>query len=203
MTSDFEMVTTVKREFARRLPSDLVALVLEFANWRNAERKRAWLNEFAKFAAIIPESYMPESDCNVATAVLMIYTEGADPRVPNTFVRETNTARNLRYSFQVPQGVVIEIEPDYASCLHPATLYGGGGTATILSWEADWGRHFTQHLDDNKLGILHPHIVNKQERMQYLRWRRADPILMVFSAAVWLGLAIYTVVSAVRYCNSK
>ena len=38
MSTDFEMVTTVKREFARRLPSEL-----EFANWANAERKRAWL----------------------------------------------------------------------------------------------------------------------------------------------------------------
>src|SRR5690349_2644296 len=43
MSTDFEMVTTVKREFARRLPSDLVTLVLEFSNEANAEWKQACL----------------------------------------------------------------------------------------------------------------------------------------------------------------
>ena len=42
MSTDFQMVTTVKREFARRLPSDLVTLVLQFAN-ENSEWKRACL----------------------------------------------------------------------------------------------------------------------------------------------------------------
>ena len=67
MTSDFEMVTTVKREFARRLlvnsdgiyllvnsdgiylPSTLVSLVLEFANWVNAERKQASIPDLIYF----------------------------------------------------------------------------------------------------------------------------------------------------------
>ena len=47
MTSDYQMVTTVKREFARRLPTELVTLVLEFANWVNIERKRAWLSKIS------------------------------------------------------------------------------------------------------------------------------------------------------------
>ena len=50
MTSDYQMVTTVKREFARRLPTELVTLVLEFANWVNIERKRVCLQECLKFA---------------------------------------------------------------------------------------------------------------------------------------------------------
>ena len=52
MTSDFAMVTTVKREFARRLPTDLVTLVLEFANWANVERKRSCINELRRFVKI-------------------------------------------------------------------------------------------------------------------------------------------------------
>ena len=96
------MVTTVKRQFARRLPSDLISLVLEFANFENAERKRAWLKKFKRFASIIPEVFLPESDRNISTAALMTHTGRADPRVPHTFVRETNTARNFRYSLEVP-----------------------------------------------------------------------------------------------------
>ena len=50
MTSDFEMVTTVKREFARRLPTDLVTLVLEFANWSNHELKKDCMRDLYRFA---------------------------------------------------------------------------------------------------------------------------------------------------------
>ena len=39
--SYYAMVTTVKREFARRLPTNLVTLVLEFANFENDIRKLA------------------------------------------------------------------------------------------------------------------------------------------------------------------
>ena len=49
MSTDFQMVTTVKREFARRLPFDLVTLVLEFANWMNEEQKRACITDFETF----------------------------------------------------------------------------------------------------------------------------------------------------------
>ena len=70
MTSDFEMVTTVKREFARahasrRLPSDLVTLVLEFANFENAKRwskvnrhlltcrgPRCWGEDYERFTCL-------------------------------------------------------------------------------------------------------------------------------------------------------
>ena len=46
-TSDFAIVTTVKCGFAPRLPSDLVGLILEYTNWANAERKRAWLSKIS------------------------------------------------------------------------------------------------------------------------------------------------------------
>ena len=69
MTLDFQIVTTVKTEFAQRLPSDLVTLVLEFANWANTELKLAWLEEYSRFAKLIPEFYRPDSYFNIlATA---------------------------------------------------------------------------------------------------------------------------------------
>ena len=43
MSTDFQIVTAVKREFARRLPADILTLVLEFSNEANAEWKRACL----------------------------------------------------------------------------------------------------------------------------------------------------------------
>ena len=57
MTSDFEMVTTVKREFARCLPSDLVALVLEFANWESYEAKQRCVEFVNKMRKLLNEIY--------------------------------------------------------------------------------------------------------------------------------------------------
>ena len=43
MSTDFQMVRTVRRGFTPRLPLTLISLVLEFANFENGKRKRACL----------------------------------------------------------------------------------------------------------------------------------------------------------------
>lgn len=50
MTSDYAMVRTVRSEFARRLPSALVSLVLEFSNWANHELKKECTRDLYRFA---------------------------------------------------------------------------------------------------------------------------------------------------------
>ena len=60
MTSDFKMVTTVKREFARRLPSTLVSLVLEFANWINEEQKRVCVRQFRVIGQSVNDYFVRE-----------------------------------------------------------------------------------------------------------------------------------------------
>lgn len=49
---DRAMVRTVREEFATRLPTTIVELILEFANWKNVARKRACLEELVLFKEI-------------------------------------------------------------------------------------------------------------------------------------------------------
>jgi hypothetical protein len=59
MTSDSKTVKAVRFSLARRQPSELVALMLEFANWGNHEQKEACMMEFDRFSKIIPEIFLP------------------------------------------------------------------------------------------------------------------------------------------------
>ena len=122
MSTDYTMVTTVKTEFARRLPSDLVTLVLEFANWANTELKRAWLEEYSRFAKLIPEFYRPDSYFNILATAHNLRERNRliHPRL-HRGPGEPNDVRNLRFSLEAPQGMA-QIEPYYASCLHEAAL---------------------------------------------------------------------------------
>ena len=69
------MVTTVKREFARRLPTDLVSLVLEFANFANAERKRTCIEEVDR-VCVAWEDWIPFEDSYERIHNRLKYLEG-------------------------------------------------------------------------------------------------------------------------------
>ena len=193
MTLDFQIVTTVKTELSRRLPSDLVTLVLEFANWANTELKRAWLEEYSRFAKLIPEFYRPDSYFNILATAHNLRERNRliHPRL-HRGPGEPNDVRNLRFSLEAPQGMA-QIEPDYASCLHPTTIYGGGGTATILSWRDAWLAHFLRNRTDNSNGVSHPFVVRKQKRKRAAKKERDIHLfIMAVSVAIGLGLGLAT-----------
>ena len=177
MTSDYQMTCLVRQELAP-LPSDLVELVLDFAN-PNADRKQVMMDEFTRFAIIIPEIYIPDSGDNILATTYNIRNKIINPRL-HTGPREPNSVRNLRYSLEpcidsytrlVP---VPEIESDYASCLHPTTISGGGCTATIISWRDTWLWHLASNRTDNANGVLHPFLRRKQKaRAASARTKRA------------------------------
>ena len=52
MTSDLVMTRIVRRGFATRLPLALISLVLEFANFENAERKLQCIEEVNRVCVV-------------------------------------------------------------------------------------------------------------------------------------------------------
>ena len=66
MTADFAIVTTVKRGFAPRLPSDLVGLILEYSNELNASLKHACINELKRMGRAweVEVAFVYDIDCN-------------------------------------------------------------------------------------------------------------------------------------------
>jgi hypothetical protein len=159
MTSDYQIVAAVKTEFTRRLPSDLVALVLEFANC-NADRKQEMMSEFVRFAEIIPEMYQPNSEYNIYATVCALRKKRPDPRL-HIGLGVPNAVRNLSFSLQCGPGA--QIEPKYASCLHPTTICGGGCTATIISWRDAWLSHLAMNRTHNFNGVVHPFLQRRRQ----------------------------------------
>ena len=121
MTSDYQMVTTVKREFAQRLPSDLVTLVLEFANEANAEQKRAWFDEFGKFAKIMSRGILTSSPNSIGFLSRKI------KEVPDYFKNTYWCLWHQQVLDRLPE-LDLKLEPDYTSCLHPSPFYLDGRT---------------------------------------------------------------------------
>ena len=158
MTLDFQIVTTVKTEFARRLPSELVTLVLEFANEANAELKRAYLDEFAVFVRMIAEKnqYEPRLIRLAATIVQQKPIEIVDALNLHHGANWSDH-RNLQWRKERPD-LDIKIEPDYVSCMHPTTLYYQGTNCIINSLHRQWTIKFEKGLSDNKNFIPHPHV---------------------------------------------
>ena len=139
MTSDYQMVTTVKREFARRLPTELVTLVLEFSNEANAERKRAWLIEFRLFVRELEVNLSCNNSIGYqANRVRVGLGLRDDPSLKGYFEDQ--------YWADVKSDVDLQMEPDYTSCMYPSALFLNGTTYVIRRRET-W-RAKLRHLQD-------------------------------------------------------
>ena len=125
MTPDFAIVTTVKRGFASRLPSDLVGLILEFAN-SNAERKIAWQDEFRLFINIMAKGLLSASPDSIGFFARELKNFPSGTHWPTMYWPAYN------YQLRAPYpGAAIVIESDYTSCLHPSPYYLNGKSFII------------------------------------------------------------------------
>ena len=139
MMSDYAMVTTVRREFSPRLPSALISLVLEFANWANVERKRAWLGEFRLFVRELEVNLRSNNSIGYqANRVRLGVGLRGDPSLQGYFEDQ--------YWADVKSDVDLQMEPDYTSCMYPSALFLNGTTYVIRRRET-W-RAKLRHLQD-------------------------------------------------------
>ena len=139
MSNDFEMLTTVRRGFAPHLPPALISLVLEFANWANVERKRAWLGEFRLFARELEVNLSSNNSIGYqANRVRVGLGLRDDPSLKGYFEDQ--------YWADVKSDVDLQMEPDYTSCMYPSALFLNGTTYVIRRRET-W-RAKLRHLQD-------------------------------------------------------
>ena len=148
MNTDYAMVRIVRRGFAARLlvnsfgiylPSALISLVLEFANFENAERKRAWLNEFRLFVRELEVNLSSNNSIGYqANRVRLGLGLRDDPSLKGYFEDQ--------YWADVKSDVDLQMEPDYTSCMYPSALFLNGTTYVIRRRET-W-RAKLRHLQD-------------------------------------------------------
>ena len=139
MTADYAMVRTVRKGFAARLPSTLISLVLEFANFENAGRKRAWLNEFRLFVRELEVNLSCNNSIGYqANRVRLGVGLRGDPILQGYFQDQ--------YWEGVESSVALQMEPDYTSCMYPSALFLNGTTYVIRRRET-W-RAKLRHLQD-------------------------------------------------------
>ena len=146
MTSDYAMVTTVKRQFARRLPSALVSLVLEFANFKNAERKRAFLVEFKRFTKVVSGPFGNSS--------IRFYTRTVLPCIDSDVYRSRQINSELERDKR--PDLDLRMEVDYTSCLHPSLLYLDGRSYIIKNWADSWQTMKFEH--NQKMNLIRKQI---------------------------------------------
>ena len=140
MTADYAMVRTVRKGFAPRLPSTLISLVLEFANFENAGRKRAWLNEFRLFVRELEVNLSSNNSIGYqANRVRLGVGLRDDPSLQGYFVD--------RYWADVKSEIGLQMEPDYTSCMYPCALFLNG-TTYVIPLRETWREksHLLQHM---------------------------------------------------------
>ena len=131
MTSDYAMVTTVRRGFATRLPSALISLVLEFANFENAGRKKAWFAEFGRFAHLVCEVWhaITAADYCCREGWHTIRTTSKIMEAGQTMLEGKNVDINMQMLIKARTSrpdIDFKYEDSYLSCLQPIRISVGG-----------------------------------------------------------------------------
>ena len=143
MSTDFQMVMTVKHEFARRLSSDLVALVLEFANFENAERKQRCMVEFRRFANLVCDVWhaITAADYCCREGWHTIRTTSKIMKAGQTMLEGKNVGINTQMIEKARASrpdIDFKYEGSYLSCLQPIRISIGGKYIEIPPWAASF-----------------------------------------------------------------
>ena len=158
MTSDLVLTRIVRRGFAPRLPSALISLVLEFANFENAGRKRAWFAEFGRFAHLVCEVW------HVITAADYCCREGWHTiRTTSKIMKAGNDASEGNKAFNIQMlikartsrpDIDFKYEDSYLSCLQPIRISVGGRYIEIPPWAASFDEILDRQEYETERGMV-------------------------------------------------
>ena len=159
MSTDFQMVRTVRRGFAARLPSELISLVLEFANFENAGRKRAWFAEFGRFAHLVCEVWhaITAADYCCREGWHTIRTTSKIMKAGQTMLVGRNEAINLQMIIRARASrpdIDFKYEDSYLSCLQPIRISVGGRYIEIPPWAASFDEILDRQEYETERGMV-------------------------------------------------
>jgi hypothetical protein len=144
MSSDSKMLIVVRSSLARRLPTDLVALMLEFTNWEAHYQRKAFLEKFSNFTTHIrglPIYHFRR--IHIAANFSQLWPNGNSRGRPCLLSNECDQREAIHFHTWMNHAgnpITVSAETDYVSCLYPCRIWCGGVSVDVPLWAGWWER---------------------------------------------------------------